>query len=279
MRQQIEIPAEACVPDEMWERIRVWLPPEKPKPKGGRPRNDDRKMIDAIYYILRTGGHWKLLPRQIAAGSSAHDRFQEWREQGVFKALWKAGLLEYDERLGIDWEWQSMDGVITKAPLGGEATGPSPVDRGKIGVKRSVVVDGRGVLLGLVVAGANRPDMKLAEATLDSIPIERPEVTYAHPQHMCVDRGYACQEVHDALEAREYIEHLTPRKEEAQAKEKIPGYRARRWVVERTHSWMNRFRRILIRWEKKPENYMAFLHLAGAYLAFRMSGVLAKARR
>lgn len=143
MRQQIQIPEEARLPDQIWERIKVWLPPEKPKPKGGRPRNDDRKMMDAIYYVLRTGCQWKLLPRCIGAGSSVHDRFQKWREQGVFKAAWQAGLFEYDALVGIDWEWQSMDGAITKAPLGGQATGPSPVDRGKSGVKRSALVDGR----------------------------------------------------------------------------------------------------------------------------------------
>lgn len=279
MRKQIQIPPGGGLPDEIWKRIKVWLPPEKPKPKGGRPRNDDRQMMDAIYYVLRTGCQWKLLPRCIAAGSSAHDRFQEWREQGVFKALWQAGLFEYDALKGIDWEWQSMDGAITKAPLGGEATGPSPVDRGKSGVKRSVLVDGRGVPLGLAVAGANRNDMKLVESTLDKIVIERPEITHDHLQHMCLDKGYDYQEVRDALDAREYIEHIVPRGEESQAKKNIPGYRARRWVVERTHSWMNRFRRILIRWEKKAENYLALLYLAGAYIAFRMSGILATMRR
>ena len=79
----------------------------------------------------------KALPRSIAAGSSAHDRFQQGRKAGVFEALWHAGLLEYDRRKTIQWEWQAMDGAITKAPLGGEDTGPNPTDRGKSGTKRS----------------------------------------------------------------------------------------------------------------------------------------------
>lgn len=270
MRKQIEIPEAACLPDEIWDRIKVWLPQEQPKPKGGRPRNDDRKMMNAIFYVLRTGCQWKLLPKCIAAGSSAHDRFQEWRGQGMFEAMWKAGLFEYDALKGIDWEWQSMDGAMTKAPLGGEGTGPNPTDRGKSGSKRSILTDGRGVPLAIDVAGANRPDMKLTGSTLDGIPIEREDSR----QHLCLDKGYDYREVRDALEARDYIEHIRCRGEEAKGKKEIPGYRARRWVVERTHSWMNRFRRILIRWEKKVENYVALLELAGAYIAFRMAGIL-----
>jgi putative transposase len=275
MRQQVEIPEQARIPDEIWERIQVWLPPpKKPGPKGGRPPNDDRKMMDAIYYVLRTGIQWKLLPRTIAAGSSAHDRFQKWREEGVMDRVWMAGLFEYDARKGIDWEWQSIDGAITKAPLGGGATGRNPTDRGKGGSKRSVLVDGRGVPLGISVAGANRPDMELVKATLESIPIERPEVTHAHKQHLLADKGYDYQSVIEIAEAREYIEHICRRGEKANNEPKVPGYRSRRWVVERTHSWMNRFRRILIRWEKKVENYFAFLKLAGAYIAFRAAGIL-----
>jgi len=66
-------------------------------------------MMDAIYYVLRTGIHWKALPRVIGAGSSVHDRFQEWRRQGVFKTLWQAGLLAYDAHRGIQWQWQASN--------------------------------------------------------------------------------------------------------------------------------------------------------------------------
>jgi transposase len=228
-------------------------------------------MMEAIFYVMRTGCQWKLLPRCIAAGSTAHDRFQEWEKQGVIETLWEQGLLEYDERKGIDWTWQSMDGALTKAPLGGEATGPNPTDRGKTGTKRSVLVDGGGVMLGLSVAGANKPDMKLVKPTLDNLGIGRAE---EGAQHLCLDKGYDYPEVRDLVEARGYIEHIQSRGEESQDKARIPGYRARRWVAERTHSWMNRFRRLLVRWEKKERNYIAFLKLAGAYIAFRAAGVV-----
>ncbi len=175
--------------------------------------------------------------------------------------MWQEGLYAYDELVGIDWEWQAMDGAMTKAPLGGEDTGPNPTDRAKQGVKRSMLTDGRGVPLGVAVAGANRPDMKLVEETLESIPIEQPVPTEEDPQNLCLDAGYDYEDVRQTIEAWGYTAHIRPRHEEAAQKATIPGYRARRWVVERTHSWMNRFRRLLIRWEKKTENYLAFVHL------------------
>ena len=97
---------------------------------------DDRKAMSAIFYILRTGCQWKALPRSLGAPSTVHDRFQEWQQAGVFRRMWVNGLLEYDENVGIDWEWQAMDGVMTKAPLGGKVQDqiqriePNPVPKG-----------------------------------------------------------------------------------------------------------------------------------------------------
>jgi transposase len=261
------------IPDAMWAQVQPLLPVEPPKPKGGRPRNDDRKMMDAIFYVLRTGIHWKALPRSMGAGSSVHDRFQEWQQTGVFRKMWEVGLLTYDAAKGIEWEWQAMDGAITKAPLGGEGTGPNPTDRGKSGTKRCLLTEGKGIPLAVTVDGANRHDMKKTEPTLDAIVIERPEPTPEHPQNLCLDKGFDYPEVQEAVEARDYIAHIRARGEETEAKRAIPGYRARRWVVERTHSWMNRFRRLLIRWEKKVANYMAMLELACAFICFRSAGV------
>ncbi len=92
------------------------------------------------------------------SGSSAHRRFQEWTQAGVFQRSLAQGLLDDDELKGIEWEWQAMDGVMTKAPLGQEQTGPNPTDRAKRGVKRSLLVEGHGVPLGVAVDGANRND-------------------------------------------------------------------------------------------------------------------------
>ena len=147
--------------------------------------------------------------------------------------------------------------------------GKNPTDRGKLGTKRSVLTDGHGLPLGVAVDGANRHDMKLVDATLAAIAIKRPEPTAPPPQHLCLDKGYDYEAVRETLEAWSYTAHIQRRSQEAQAKREIPGYRARRWVVERTHAWMTRFRRVLIRWEKKVDNYLALLHLACAWITFR----------
>lgn len=106
------------IPDEMWAEIEPLLPQPKPKKKVGRPRMSDRQAMNAIFYLLRIGTQWNALPRSLGAHSTVHDRFQQWREAGVFEELWREGLLEYNEQKGIQWEWQAMDGAMTKAPLG-----------------------------------------------------------------------------------------------------------------------------------------------------------------
>src|SRR5512147_134262 len=164
------------IPDELWKRIEPLLPPRKPHPLGcHNPRVDDRKAMDAISFVLRTGCQWNALNATgICSSSSAHRRFQEWTSAGVFVTLGAEGLEEYDALKGLDWEWLAMDGAMTEAPLGGERTGRNPTDRGKRGTKRSLLTEANGVPVGLVVEGANRHDKKLVEATLESIPVGPP---------------------------------------------------------------------------------------------------------
>jgi len=157
--------------------------------------------------------------------------------------------------------------------LAGEKTGPNPTDRAKKGVKRSLLTESSGVPIGLTIDGANRHDCKMAEATIESIPVKRPEPTKKKSHGMSLDKGYDSGEVRDLVKEFGYTAHIRSRGEEAQAIKHEAGFKARRWVVERTHSWMNRFRRILIRWEKKPENYLSLLHFVCAIITFRCSGL------
>ena len=110
------------ISDELWAKIEPLLPPRKQHPWGcHNPRVPDRKAMDAIFFVLRTGCSWNSLNATgICSSSSAHRRFQEWAAAGVFLELWKDALQEYDALKGIQWDWQSMDGAMTKAPLGGE---------------------------------------------------------------------------------------------------------------------------------------------------------------
>ncbi len=111
------------VSDELWSVLEPCLPVHVNKHRfgGGRPRVADRKCADGIFYVLRTGGQWEALNEtDLCAKSTAHDRFQEWVEAGVFLKLWQKGVEAFDEVQGIEWEWLSLDGAMTKAPLGGE---------------------------------------------------------------------------------------------------------------------------------------------------------------
>ncbi len=231
--------------------------------------------MDAIFFVLRTGCQWGALDATgICKHSSAHRRFQEWTAAGVFVTLWARGVEEDDELKGLDWQWLAMDGAITKAPLGGEWTGKKPTDRGKQGAKRSLLVEANGVPVGLAVEGANRHDKKLVEATLESIPVDRPEPTAEDPQGLCLDKGYDYDDTQALVAEFGFTAHVRARGEEAKALKREAGFKARRWVVERTHSWMNRFRRILIRWDKKVENYFGMLHLVCAWITYRSAGLL-----
>ena len=163
--------------DALWERLEVLLPERAAPfhPLGRhRQRVPDRKVLNSIFSLLRTGGQWQSLnlldSTRYAKRSTAHARFQEWTEAGFFARLWEASLLDYDEMHGLDFEWMALDGAMTKAPLGGEKSGPCPCDRGKGGVKRSPLTEASGVVVGLVVEGANRHDMTLVRQTLESVP-------------------------------------------------------------------------------------------------------------
>ncbi len=175
--------------DALWERVRPLIPERPAHPKGGRPAADDRQMFAASVSLVRTGIPWNAMPRELGASSTGSDRFRLWERQGVFTRLWQAGLQEYDELAGLEWQWQSLDGTQIKSPFGGEATGLPPVARNKRGTKRSQLCEGHGLPLAVLKASANRNDMIVAEATLEAIVSERPDPAVVE-QHLCMDAAY-----------------------------------------------------------------------------------------
>ena len=128
--------------------------------------------------------------------------------------------------------------------------------------------------LAVAVSGANVHDKWLVEPTLKSFAVRHPRPKKGgRRQHFCGDKGYDYADVHALVLRFGYTLHIKSRGDEARERRTNPRYRTRRWVVERSHSWMNRFRRLLIRWEKKVANYEAFLHLACAWITLRAAGV------
>lgn len=129
--------------------------------------------------------------------------------------------------------------------------------------------------LAVAVAGANTHDMRLVEATLKGFAVRRPRPEPGgRKQHFCGDKGYDYAAVRSLVRRWGYTLHIKSRGEEEKERRSNPRFRARRWVVERSHSWLNRFRRLLIRWEKKADNYEAFIHLACAWITLQAAGVL-----
>jgi len=271
-RAQRPLPTIWRVPDRLWQKLKPLLPPEKLAQTVGRPAVPFRTIVNGILYVLRTGCQWKAVPAAFGSGSTCHKRFQEWVALGIFQRLWVAQLRVYEQRRGIAWRWQSVDSKAVPAPLGGAETGPNPTDRGKSGSKRHLLVDGRGAPLAAVTTGANATDMKTNPSVLDGIVVARPQPTVQRPQHLCEDKGYDFPECREQAEARGYIAHI-PRK--GTDPRSIPAsqkrHPARRWVVERTQSWQNAFRKLRVRWEKKTENWDALWQFANALTVFRMT--------
>ena len=151
-------------------------------------------------------------------------------------------------------------------------TGHNPTDRGKLGSKRHILTDKEGIPLPTFITSANTHDVTVATNTIDNVVIKRPSSSYSksskHKQNLCLDKAYHSNEVEQEIIKRGYIPHIRHRREEEKlfCRKKHP---ARRWVVERTNSWHNRFRKLFTRYEKKDENYLGLVELANSLIVYR----------
>lgn len=270
-RYEDELNSDFLPPLTLWLAVEPLLPQPIKKTNVGRKAKPDQQMFAAIYYRMRTGCQWNALPKCLGAGSTVHDRHQQWVAAGVFEKLWEHGLLQLNIEGVLDWSFQSIDGCTTKAPLGGQATGANPTDRGKTGTKRHVLTDTNGLPISLLVTGANVHDKTQAQTLLMAMPFLPPAPVEDYDLHFCADKAYDSADVRSTIGLLGYRDHIKSRGQEHSASQTQPGYRARRWVCERTHSWMNKYRGLLIRWEKKVANYKALLFLACAQIVWRRS--------
>jgi putative transposase len=147
--------------------------------------------------------------------------------------------------------------------------GKNPTDRGKKGTKESVLVDGDGGPLAAVIAAANVNDQKLLHETLEAIVVDRPEPTESNPQHLCLDAAYDNPTGREAAAQGKYTPHIRRVKDAKKKSKRSKGQKARRWVVERTFAWLCKCRAILVRYDKKDENFLGLIQLACALLWYR----------
>ena len=261
------------VPKPLWKRIKKLLPKPPKKRERGRPPADNRAVINGIWYVMWTGCQWKAVHRDWFGVSSSvlHERFQTWRQAGIFAQIMKLMVKFYHKRRKIKWKWQAIDSKSVPAPLGGSETGHNPTDRGKQGAKLHLLVDQCGMPLALHITGANEHDKWSADDLIISIVVQRPK---KKKQHLCADKGYDYDDVHQCVEQERYIAHIKHRRRRGEPVVEqcpIPGetqHPARRWVVERTLSWLTKRRSIRVRWCKKFENWKALVQFACAHILF-----------
>lgn len=269
MAEVTQIPTIWEASDDLWERIEKLLDEHDPPKPTGRNRENARNIINGIIYRFRTGCQWNHIPEQFGNDSTIHRRFQRWVEIKLFEMLWYLLAAECDELSLVDWEWQAADGWLGKARSGGDEIGPNPTDRAKNGTKKSVLTDADGGPLSIVIAPANVNDHKLLDATIEAIVIERPKPTPKKKQHMCLDKGYDNKPSREVVKKHGYQDHIRRIGEEKLDQKGKKKHPARRYVVERTLAWLSKCRGLLVRYERKSENYLAQLQFACALLWYR----------
>jgi transposase len=251
--------------DPLWAQFAALLPPRETydptHPLGcHRRRIADRIVFDKLVQVLRFGCSYQAIADNTCSATTIRTRRDEWIRLGVFAQLKQIALDAYDRIVGLLLEDISVDGCITKAPGGGQVAGPSPVDRRKQGMKRSVLVDGYGIPLGRVLAGAHRHDSPLLAPTLDQLGDLRPL-----PDDITVhlDAGYDSGKTRDTLAARGLHAEI------AHKGDKAPIQAGHRWHVERTNAWHNNFNRLQRCYERREAVVDAFFDLADAIITVR----------
>jgi transposase len=227
-----------------------------------RRRIADRTVFEHIVLALVHGSGYERISTPGCSDRTIRRRVKEWAELGISERVHALALEAYDRMIGLGLGEISVDGCITKAPSGGEKAGRSPVDRGKQGLKRSVASDACGVPLGIVSDGANRHDSPLLGPTLEAAKAQ----VGALPETVNVnlDRGY------DSAKSRTLIAELGFTAEIACKGLPAPIQAGKRWVVERTHSWMNDYGKLRRCTEKSGSVVDFYLHLAAALVTLRM---------
>jgi hypothetical protein len=257
----------SCLLEPAWDQFRALLPDRAEFDPGHplgchRRRIPDRVVFDHVVQALVHGSGYERISSPGCSDRTIRRRVKLWAKMGITRSLHRIALEAYDRMIGLDLGEISVDGCITKAPSGGEKAGRSPVDRGKQGLKRSVASDACGVPPGIVSDGANRHDSPLLGPALAAAK----EQAGAMPEavNINLDRGY------DSTKSPVLIAELGFTAEIARKGVPAPIQAGKRWVIERTHSWMNDYGKLRRCTEKSGEVVDFYLYLAAALVTLRM---------
>jgi len=246
--------------DEQLSHLLKFIPQ---KNKKGRPASASAATLQGIFYLLKTGCQWNALPRCFGASSTIHEHFQKLVKKNFFVDAWHHALEKYDRFIGLDLRNQSFDCSHSKSPLGGQETGLSPVDRRKLGTKKSILIDKNGIPLAISLVGGNVHDSKTIIPTLNNQIYSRP----APFKTIELDAAFDAAFIRNFLSKSGYSYRISNNKRRGKITQEV---RMKfRWTVERTLSWINRFRRLLIRWDKAHHNYLALLQFACQIIVLR----------
>jgi transposase len=253
--------AKPLLPDELWAIIAPILPEWAPSPKGGRPRLGDRAALTGILFVLKTGIGWEDLPCELGCGCgmTCWRRLRDWQADGTWDKIHRVLLDKLRGADKIDWSRAIVDSSSVRAAYGGEATGPSPVDRAKSGSKHHALVDANGIPLACSVTGANAHDVTQLGPLVNAIPPVagkrgRPR---RRPEAVQGDRAYDSALHRQGLRELGVVPELA-----ARGTEHGSGLGRTRWPVERTLAWFHQNRRLRIRYERRADIHRAFVTLA-----------------
>ncbi|MFD5562051.1 IS5 family transposase [Kitasatospora griseola] len=253
--------------DELWVRIEPLLPAWPERSPGPRPV-DDRRCLQGILFVLYTGITWQQLPLELGFGSgqTCWRRLGRWQAAGVFEALHRILLAELNAAGLIDWTRACVDASHVRAKRGGEATGPSPVDRRKTGSKHHLISDGGGIPFHVITTAANVNDVTQTLALVDGIPPVAGRV--GHPRHrpdaLLGDKGYDSNPNRRELCKRRILPVISRK-----GSRDIIGLGKLRYVVEQTFAQLHQFKRLAVRWERRLDLHNAFVSLACALICWR----------
>lgn len=251
--------------DEQLDWLVARLPISERNPKGGRPEADRRRTLQGIFWILDNGAKWKDLPRQFGSKSTVHRWFQIWTTAGVFERILQEAGQCVERRGGYKLYECYIDATFAKAKGGGDGIGCTKAGKG---VKIMVLVDARGLPVAVETMSAAPHESRLAQGLFDFM------LTTQMPLRVIGDKAYDSDALDQAL-AQEGVELIAPhrsnRKSENITQDGRPLRRyKRRWIAERTISWIQNFRRLCIRWEKTTPLFQGFLHLGCTLLLLRV---------